>query len=281
MSIGVIGDSSCDLTAEMRANLGADIAPLKIMVEDRTYVDDSSLNLPVMLKDMRDSKQGAVSACPAPDEFASLMRKYDECMVVTLSSKLSGSYNSALAAKDIVLEENPEKKIHVFDSQSASPGQVQAALMIGEMDKAGKPFEEIVQAVTDYLATMRTFFVLEDLGNFIKNGRLNRLAGTFATILSIRPIMADDGTGDIVALEKLRGTRNALSRMVELVAEQTCEKAKKSLRLILAECNCPGRAVAVREDILAHCPAVKEVFTVKMGGLSSMYANEGGIIVAF
>ena len=281
MPIGIIGDSSCDLTPAQRREYGVVIAPLKIIVEGKEFIDNEDLVLEDMLAAMRASKNGASSACPSPEEFAALMRGYDECMVVTLSSKLSGSYNSAVVARDLVLEEYPHKKIHVFDSESASSGQIQVALMIRDLEKAGCSFEEITEKVTAYLASMHTLFVLEDLGNFIKNGRLNKVVGTVATVLSIRPIMSDDGHGEIIMLDKARGTQNALMRMVDHVARFTADKAEKTVRLVLTYCNCPERGEMVKNALLEKCPALSEVFMVPMFGLSSMYANEGGVIVAF
>lgn len=281
MKIGIIGDSSCDFTPAQREEYGITIAPLKVIVEGREFIDDEDLDLPEMLRAIRASKSGASSACPSPEEFASLMRQYDECMVITLSSKLSGSHNAAMVARHLILEESPEKKVYVIDSESASSGQVQAALMIRDLEARGACFEEIAQEVDAYLSSMHTLFVLEDLGNFIKNGRLNKVVGTVATVLSIRPVMSDDGHGEIVMLDKARGTQNALNRMVEHVARFTADKAEKTVRLVLSYCNCPERGKAVKALLLEKCPALSEVFMVPMFGLSSMYANEGGIIVAF
>ena len=281
MKIGIIGDSSCDFTDEIKAQIDAKIAPLRVTVEDRDFIDDDSLNLEELLEAMRESKKAASSACPSPAEFAELMEEYDVCFVVTLSSKLSGSYNSALVAKDMVLEEHPEKKIHVVDSKSASSGQTLLALAVAEMVEEGKTFEEIAEKVEEQRKTMRTVFVLGDLDNFIKNGRLSKVAGLVANMLSIKPVLADDGQGEIIMLDKIRGTESALKRLTERVAEFSADKDEKTVKMVLSHCNNPQRAQQVKDMILTACPAIQQITVVNMHGLSSMYANEGGIIVAF
>ena len=282
MSIQLIADSCCDTTPELQQKLGLVKAPLKINIAGgRTYIDDGSVDIPSLIADMKASKAATSSACPSPEEFAEWMRPCDECFVITLSSKLGGSYTAARVALDMVLEPNPEKKIHVFDSKSAAAGELQIALFLRERIDAGDSFEEIIPQAEAYIAGMRTLFVLEDLGNFVKNGRLNKVTGIVASILSLCPIMSDDGHGEVKMAAKARGVRNALARLVDLVAEQTADRAKKSLTLVLAYCNCPERAAELKKSFLNKCAALREVLLVPTGALSTVYANDGGVIVAF
>lgn len=281
MKIGIIGDSSCDLTQEMKTRMGALIAPLKVTVEDKEFVDDDTLDLQSQFEAMRASKQAASSACPSPEEFASLMKEFDACFVITLSSKLSGSYNAAEVARELALEEHPEKKIHVVDSLSASAGQVADALFIEDMINDGKTFDEIVDAVEEYKRNMRTLFVLENLETFVKNGRLGKVAGLLATTFSIRPILSDNGAGEIVMQDKVRGTKQALIKMVEHVADITKNEMAKSKRMVISHCNAPERAEEVKKMVLDNCEVIAEAVIVSTHGLSSVYANEGGIIVSF
>lgn len=282
MSIQLIADSCCDTTPELQQRLNLVKAPLKINIAGgKTYTDDGSVDVPTLIADMKASKAATSSACPSPEEFAERMRPYDECFVITLSSKLSGSYNAARVAADMVRESHPEKKIHVFDSKSAASGELQIALFLKERIDAGESFEAIIPQAEAFISGIHTLFVLEDLGNFVKNGRLNKVSGIVASILSLCPIMSDDGQGEIKMAAKVRGLQNALSRLVDLVAEMTAGRAKKSLTLVMAHCNCPERAAALKEAFLSKCEALREVLTVPTGGLSTVYANNGGIVVAF
>lgn len=281
MSIHLIADSCCDLTPELQQTLNMDFAALKIRIDNSVYVDDGSINIPHLLDEMTSHKEAASSACPSPEDYAQYMRQYDECMVITLSSKLSGSYNAARIARDLVLEEFPNKKIHVFDSLSASAGELRIALFVKSLIDSGENFEAIVMKTTHRINKMRTMFVLEDLGNLVKNGRLNKVTGIVASILSLCPIMSDDGNGEVKMAAKARGMNNALFKMVDMIAESTAGSVKRSITLVLTYCNCPERAGMVKKNILERCQAIKDVIMAPTGGLSTVYANNGGIIVAY
>ncbi len=281
-NISLIVDSCCDLTPELRELLRPAVAPLKVRVDGGAeYIDDGTADVPALIADMARSRQGASSACPSTEEYAEPMRAAEECFVVTLSSKLSGSYNAARVAADMVLEDAPEKKIHVFDSESASAGEVQLALFLRDRIDEGLSFEEIIPLADEYIARMRTLFVLEDLGNFVKSGRLSKVSGLLASVLSLCPIMGDNGHGDIHLVAKARGVQNSLRKLVEIVAEMTAGAAEKSVRLVLAFCNCPSRAQTLKASLLEKCRALGEIILVPTGALSTMYANDGGVILAF
>ena len=280
--IRLIVDSCCDLTPALREQLRAEVAPLKVTVAGGAeYLDDGTADVPALIADMARSKQGASSACPSAEEYAAPMRTASECFVVTLSSKLSGSYNAARVAAELVREDSPEKKIHVFDSESASAGEVLLALFLHERIEEGLAFDEIIPLADAFIAKMRTLFVLEDLGNFVKSGRLSKVSGLLASVLSLCPIMGDNGHGDVKLVSKARGIRNALHRLTEVVAELTAGARERSVRLVLAFCHCPERAAALKEALVEKCVALKEVILVPTGALSAMYANDGGVIVAF
>lgn len=281
MSIGIIADSCCDLDRKMKEMLHADLIPLKITVGGQVFTDDRDIDLAALRAAIKQSKTAATTACPSPEEYAEAMRKYDSCMVITLSSKLSGSYNSAMVAKGLVEEECPQKKIHICDSKSASSGEVQIALMIRELDGRGLSFETIVELVEENISKTRTFFILEDLSTLMKNGRLNKVVGTVATMLSLRPIMGENGAGEIAMVDKVRGTQKALVRLTEIIAERTLTCGSKSVRLVLSHCNAEECGKGLRDMILRQCPAIGEVLLVATKGLSTVYANEGGVIVAF
>lgn len=282
MKTQIIADSCCDTTEELRREIGMDFAPLKVQVAGGPqYTDTPAMDTRRFLKEMKASKMAASSACPAVEEYAEHMRRYEQCMVVTLSNKLSGSYNSARVARELVLEESPEKKIHILDSESASAGELRLALYLKERINAGDSFEDLVDKGTAFAARMRTLFVLEDLGNLVKNGRLNKVSGLVASVLSLCPIMSDDGQGDIKMLSKARGMRQALSKLVDIIREETVLTLPKSLTLVIAYCNCPDRAAVLKADILEKCPAVEKILLVPTGGVSTVYANDGGIVVAF
>lgn len=282
MDITMIADSCCDVTQAMRNALHLHIAPLKITVDGtKEYVDNGSVNIKQLLADMKASKKPLATAAPSPEDYAKFMRMGDAAVVVTLSHHLSGSYNAAIAARDLVLEEQPGKQILVFDSKSAASGELRIVLYIEDLIAAGATMEDLAEKVPTFINGMRTLFVLEDLGNLIKNGRIPKMAGMLGTVLMLRPIMGEDGDGQIIPIEKVRGTKRALARLVEILGERTAKAKPRSLMLTMSQCNCPERAMELKKEILAKCQAISEIITTPTGALSASYANDGGIILAY
>lgn len=280
MEARIIVDSCCDLLPDMRESVY--VAPLKVTVDDQyEYLDDGHADIPDMLRNMAQTDKPARSACPAPQTYVELMEGADVCFVITLSSKLSGSYNAADVAKRTVLEHAPGKKIHIFDSESASAGEITLLLLLQSLIAQGLSYEAIIARMDERIANMHTLFVLDDLSSLMKNGRLGKLTGTLASVLSIRPLLSDDGHGEIKMMAMARGMKNALKNLVSHVSEMTKDAPAKSVSLVLTYCNCPQRASELRDNLLSKCTALKDVLMLPTGVLSSMYANDGGVIVAF
>lgn len=278
----ILADSCCDLSPELLKKTQAKIAPLTITIDDTHYVDDGTVDIPPYLAAMKASKNPVRSACPSPDLYAEDIRATEgDCFIVTLSAKLSGSHNAASLGVQLTQEDMPEKKVHVFDSESASAGETYIALMIHDLIAAGKSFEQIVELVEEKIRSMHTLFVLDSLDNLVKNGRISRTVALLANVLSIRLLMSDDGHGAIKNISKARGIKGALGQMVETCRKHTEGLAAASQRLVISYCNCPERARQVRDMIREKCPAIGEIILTPTSALSSMYANDGGIVIAY
>ena len=278
----ILADSCCDLSSELLKKTQAKIAPLTITIDDTHYVDDGTVDIPPYLAAMKASKNPVRSACPSPDLYAEDIRATEgDCFIVTLSAKLSGSHNAASLGVQLAQEDMPEKKVHVFDSESASAGETYIALMIHDLIAAGKSFEQIVELVEEKIRSMHTLFVLDSLDNLVKNGRISRTVALLANVLSIRLLMSDDGHGAIKNISKARGIKGALGQMVETCRKHTEGLAAASQRLVISYCNCPERARQVRDMIREKCPAIGEIILTPTSALSSMYANDGGIVIAY
>lgn len=278
----ILADSCCDLSPELLKKTQAKIAPLTITIDDTHYVDDGTVDIPPYLAAMKASKNPVRSACPSPDLYAEDIRATEgDCFIVTLSAKLSGSHNAASLGAQLAQEDMPEKKVHVFDSESASAGETYIALMIHDLIAAGKSFEQIVELVEEKIRSMHTLFVLDSLDNLVKNGRISRTVALLANVLSIRLLMSDDGHGAIKNISKARGIKGALTQMVETCRKHTEGLAAASQRLVISYCNCPERARQVRDMIREKCPAIGEIILTPTSALSSMYANDGGIVIAY
>lgn len=278
----ILADSCCDLSPELLKKTQAKIAPLTITIDDTHYVDDGTVDIPPYLAAMKASKNPIRSACPSPDLYAEDIRATEgDCFIVTLSAKLSGSHNAASLGVQLAQEDMPEKKVHVFDSESASAGETYIALMIHDLIAAGKSFEQIVELVEEKIRSMHTLFVLDSLDNLVKNGRISKTVALLANVLSIRLLMSDDGHGAIKNISKARGIKGALGQMVETCRKHTEGLAAASQRLVISYCNCPERARQVRDMIREKCPAIGEIIMTPTSALSSMYANDGGIVIAY
>jgi len=272
----LIADSCADFTPEKKAWTDVRLVPLTLTVDKEDVIDDETFCQKSFLEKMRRSPECPRSACPSPERFMKEFEGADEIFVVTLSSHLSGSYQSAMLAKQMYQEEHPEVKIEVVDSWSASVGESILVLKLRSLfDKFS--FEEIVKRITAFRNGAQTKFVLEDLDVFIKNGRLNHLQAILCNTLNIRPLLAGK-EGQIVKLDQARGVERALKKLVDSVVADVKEATTRTLAI--AHCNHPARAEEVRKMIMSKVP-FKECMIVNTGGVSTMYANEGGIVVAY
>ncbi len=277
MTYKIIGDSCLDLTKEMRKDPCYSMIPLTLMVGERHFVDDETFDQKEFIKVVKEYPECPKSACPSPEMFKEAYCCEEEnVFVITLSAALSGSYNSAVLAKSLYEEEYGKKNILVLDSKSASSGQLNIAMYIRELCDQGLEFDEICEKAAAYRDRMNTYFVLESLDTLKKNGRLTGLQAFFATKLNIKPVMgADNGT--IIKLDQARGIQKALQRMAEIAVKEA--GTTKDKRLVIAHCNAPERAQFMKEK-LCSMAEFKEVVITDTCGVSTVYASDGGVILA-
>ena len=274
----IIGDSCMDLTEELKLDPHFQMIPLTLQIGDYKVTDDETFNQADFLQKVAACPECPKSACPSPESY----RKAFDCEAehiycVTLSSELSGSYNSAVLGASLLHEEKKGVQIHVFNSCSASIGQTLIAMKIVQCEDAGLPFEDVVSVVNKYIEEQHTFFVLENLETLRKNGRLSRVKALVATALKIKPIMGSTPEGTICQLDQARGMNRALIKLVEQVIEKTPDSAEKVLAI--SHCNCPARAQVLKEAFEERMKLAK-IVVLDTAGVSSMYANDGGVIVA-
>lgn len=278
MKIKIIADSSCDLSPEMKREMNIEIAPLTLQLEDKKYIDDENLDVHEYVKAMNECKTSPKTACPSPEDFMKRYQGPESVFVVTLSSALSGTYNSAVLAKKIFIEEVSNKFIHVFDSLSACVGETMITLKINELAKMNINEMEIVEKVNKYISEMKTFFLLESLEHLAKAGRLNPIVAKIATLLSIKPIMGSDKDGSIRLVEKVSGYKRAFRKFVDIIGEEGQNFEEKILGI--AHCNCLERAMEFKNEVMKRYN-FKDIVIVEMAGLSSTYADDGGLVIAF
>ena len=276
MSYRIVVDSCCELQEQYKKDDRFRFVPLTLEVGDYKVVDDENFNQKEFLENVASCPLCPKSACPSPEKYMEAYRcDADEVYVVTLSSHLSGSYNSAEVGKKLYTEKYGDKKIHVVDSESASCGETQLAMKIMRYKDAGLSFEETVRKVETFKRRMRTYFVLDNLETLRKNGRMTGVKALVATALNIKPVMV--GTfGKIEQRGQAIGTNKALAKMADNLIADVPET--KDRTLMITHCNCPERAEYMR-SLMEKRASFKDVVIMDTAGVSSMYANDGGIIV--
>lgn len=277
MKFKIVGDSCTDFLPEDRAKEYTVTVPLTIEVGEEEVIDDDTFNQTDFLKKIAEYEGCPKSACPSPEAYMESFEGADEVYVVTISSGLSGSYNSAVLAREMYLEEHPDAKIHVFDSKSASSGQLLIAHLIEQYALSGMSFEEIVDKVSAFRDDLQTTFVLESLETLRKNGRLTGVKAMVANALNIKPYMTATG-GIIKQVGQARGIRKALDKMIDYVGEVGTNLTDKVV--VIAHCNCVERAKNVEKKLLEKY-GFKDSIIIDTKGISTMYANDGGVIVSF
>ncbi len=278
MSYRIIGDSCTDLPEQLKKDEHFRLVPLTLIVDNKEIVDDESFNQKDFLRRVKECPTSPKSACPSPEDYMKEFEFDGDIYVVTISSNLSGSYNSAELAKRLYLEEHPDKKIEIIDSRSASVGQTLIAMKIKELIEKGHLFESIAGTIRGFRDNIKTKFVLESLETLRKNGRLSNLQAIIASALNIKPVMGATPEGTICKLDQARGVVKALIAMAKSIEHDVVKPQERTLGI--AHCNNYERALFVKDEILKRIP-FRDCFIVDTAGVSSLYANEGGIITAY
>ena len=278
MSFKIIVDSCCDLTpAQLREGCFVSV-PLTIHVGGQDIVDDACFDRGALLHAMKECPTAPHTSCPSPAQYLDAFDcGADDLYVVTLSALLSGSHNAAAQARNLWLEEHPNTNVHIFNSCSASAGEVLVALKVQELAQSGMDFTTVVDQVSRYINELETYFVLETLDNLRKAGRLSRVQSIVTSTLRIKLLMGATPEGEICKKGQAMSVKQALNKMVALMADDLKHVGK---RLSIVHCNCLERAFYVKELAMKQC-RFDEILVSDTGGISTMYANDGGIVVAY
>ena len=279
MGFKIVVDSCCDLTPQMLKDPCFIKAPLTIQANGSTFVDDESFDQADLLWSMKQSEHAPSTACPSPQVYLDAYCEGDpeDVYVVTLSALLSGSHNSAEQARMLMEEDHPNKNVYVFNSCSASSGEVLVALKVRELAESGAPFKHVVREVEQFIYQMQTMFVLETLENLRKNGRLTRLQSVITGALKIKLLMAATPEGEICKLGQTLSMKQALSKMVDHMANDPAHAGRV---LAICHCNCLDRAFQVKAMAEQRCKFA-HILILEAGGITSVYANDGGIVTAY
>lgn len=257
-------------------NIAFDSVPLMINIEDKVYVDDENIDLPAFLTQLNETKAQTSSACSSPEVYAQHFSDAENVICFTLSSNLSGSFNSANLGKTMVLESNPDVNIHIYDTKTAGAEAdllIYKALDLATQDLA---FDEVVAQLKDYHENLDTAFLLESVQNLVNNGRVSKLVGQMVGLLGIRLVGNRTPEGEIQLAHKSKGKKRGLKTLYN----ELIEKGYKGGRIQINHVLHPEIAEAFIEIIKADFPDAQiEVTTTS--ALCSYYAEQNGMIVGY
>ena len=269
----VIADCSADF-ADIDG-VDYSLVPLTISTDERSFTDDEDLDVNEMLDYLSKYNGPSRTACPGIEQWMNSYEGADEVFVVTLSEGLSGTYNAAVTAGNLYVEEHPNAKVHVFDSLSAGPEVRMLADRIAEYVRDGKSYDEIIALGDDYIRHSRIFFALESFHNFAANGRVNKVVAAAAGLLGIRVLATGDPTGQITIAAKCRGEAGTLKAFLKNLEEAGYEGGL----IYIAHCLNLSFAERIRQAILDKYPKAS-ILIYETKGLCSFYAEKGGILLA-
>ena len=276
MKYKIVGDSCCDFTAEDLKKEYISRVPLILTVGDTDVIDDDTFDQEKYLDMVDRCPDCPRSSCPSPENYMQHFEGAENVFVVTLSSKLSGSYNSAMLAKQIYQENHPNVKIHVFDSKSAAAAQHLICERLENYIEQDLDFKTIVEKTEQYVGEIRTLFVLDSLDTMRKNGRITKVKALAANMLNIKPVL-HGVDGEIQQLDQARGMNKALNKLLSHIEKEGYDNTKP---VRITQCGSMERCKNVRK-ILMERFGFTDVKILDANGISTTYESRGGVIVCF
>ena len=273
MKIRIVSDSS----ANMYTLEGIDFVSTDMIISTdvKEYRDNAKLDVQQMVQDLASYKGRSGTACPGVGEWLEAFGDAEEVYCVTITSKLSGSYNAAMTAKHQYEEEHPGRRVFVFDSRSAGPEMKLHIEKMKELILAGADFDTICQEVAAYKKHTAIAFALQSVRNLANNGRINPAVAAVVGMLNIR-IIGDAPKGVLNPTDKVRGDKKAILRLVENMKKA----GYMGGRVLIDHCYNKDAAESLKQALLAAFPKAKIILDVTYG-LCSFYAEKGGLMIGF
>ena len=283
--IKLMADSTCDLSQEIVEKYNIGIAPLRIFIEGKTYRDKIDITADEFFKLLPNLQELPTTSMPNPEDYLTIIYQameegYTEFLCICMSSGTSGSYQSAVLARDYFYEHNPdtEIKIYVLDSLSMSHGSGWLLLKSAKLIEQGYSFEELITFNEQHKTRVKHFLCVDDLNNLIKSGRLTNAGAFLGKLLKIKPIMSmKNGKGAIVAKE--RGTNKALKFYVEEFKRRNQEDLTDFI--IIGYSSDLSLAETLKMKILAETDFSGDIYIMQMGTAVGTHVGLGGVSMFF
>ncbi len=274
MNYKIVSDSSCDLY-ELQ-NCPYESVPLKVITEEKEFIDNNNTNVDEMIDYLKNYKGRSRSSCPNTNEWKDAFEGADGVFCVTITSGLSGSYNSAKMALDEYLTENPAKKGCVIDTLSAGPECALIVEKLEELISLGLGFDEIEERIHEYMKRTHLVFCLESLTNFANNGRVNATVAKVAGILGIRVVGKASDEGTLAITDKVRGADRALNDIFKNILKNGYSGGVVRIH------HCRNEVAAKKLSVMLKNKFSDAIIKIKETGvLCSFYAEPGGLLIGF
>lgn len=272
--IKIVADSSADVLALEKLDFA--VAPLKIITNEREFIDDSTLDVESMVNWFDSYKGKSKTSCPNPADWLEAFGDAEEVFCITITSGLSGSYNAACIAKQMYEEADDGKRVCVIDSLSAGPELMLLIEKLEEYIEMGLPYEEICVKIEAYKQKTGLVFMLESLKNFAANGRVSPAVAKIAGVLGIRIVGRASDQGTLEPISKCRGEEKALAAILHSLKESGLFRGK----VRIAHCRNETAARKLTQMIREAIPQADVKLHI-CRGLCSYYAEKGGMLVGF
>lgn len=270
--IKFIADSAADI--KEYPGVIFESVPLTLSTDERSFVDDKDLDVHEMQSYFRKHNGRSGTACPSTQAWMDSFDGADEIYVVTITSGLSGTYNSANVAKDMYISKHPEAKICVVDSLATGPGEVLLLEKMVELKNEGKTFEEVSEEILKYRESLRLFFGLASLHNLAQNGRVNKLVASAVGIMNIRILGTASKEGTIEQVAKCRGEK----KLIQTTIDEMKKAGYKGGKVRICHVNNKALSDAIEDGLKKEFGEI-DINSIPAGGLCSFYAEQSGIII--
>jgi DegV family protein with EDD domain len=273
----IITDSTADLTHEVYTENEIGLVPLTIHLGEKTWRDFYDVQPEEFYSLLRNSKAFPTTSQPSPQDFIAafepFVAKREPVLSIHLSSKLSGTYQSALLAKSHF----PEAQIEVVDSLQASLGLALIILLCVYQRQTGASFEEVSRYARGLTQRVRTYFSVDSLDHLQKGGRIGKAQALLGTLMKVKPLLSLND-GEVLASEKIRTTERLLNRFADLVSDAA--RGGKTVYLTTGEAH-NAETMKDLHARLTAIPGVKLIFGCKLGGVITSHAGPGALAISF
>ena len=273
--IKIITDSSSDLSKDILKKYDIKVVPLKVNINGQDYLEGINLTPQEFFSKLFSSNDLPKTSQPSPASFAEAFSQFgeeDELLCMTISSALSGTYQSACMGKEL-----SKAKVTVFDTLAGSLAHGFQVIHAAELAQKGYSVNEIVADLEKDREEMNILILLDTLENIVKGGRLSKFQGSIAKILNIKVVL-EGINGQVEVIEKVQGKKRFQKKTLEIIRQRK-EDFSKTVFGITHTGNIEEAEMLKAELILQFQP--KDVVVRYMGATMGTYAGKGGMIVSF